>query len=302
MLKTKLSIVIAILSLTFFAGIALAQESGEADETINEEITAQSLDVSEPTLLPGNPFYFLKEWARNIQSTFTFNPVARANLKEKFSSEKLLELRKLIEQNQNRERVENAIKNYQGEMDELKTVTEKIRERAEENPEVGKFLDKFIQQQTLHQEILEKLETKVSTTTFEKIQAVRERHLEKFGEIMNKLEANKEKLQERLEENLEKISTSTLKKISTSTAETIIQIRDKVMEKIQQKNATATNIGACITLWNPVCGENGKTYSNECFAKLAGVEIAFEGACTETTTTNTFEQQIQQLLKNKVGN
>ncbi|OGZ18828.1 MAG: hypothetical protein A2175_00950 [Candidatus Nealsonbacteria bacterium RBG_13_42_11] len=294
MLKTKLSIVFAVLSLVFFAGIVSAQENGDVTGTANEEITAQNLDVSEPTLLPGSPFYFLKEWARNIQSTLTFNPVAKANLKEKFSNEKIMELKKLIEQNQNRERIENAIKNYGGEIDDLKNVADKIKEKAAENPEVGKFLDKFVQHQTLHQEILEKLETKVSTTTFEKIEAVRERHLEKFGEVMNKLEENKEQLQERLEKNLEEIGTST--------AETIIQIRDRVMEKIQERSATTSAIHACLTTWEPVCGTDGKTYSNACFAKLAGVEVASQGACTETATTNTFEQKIQQLLKNKVGN
>lgn len=38
---------------------------------------------------------------------------------------------------------------------------------------------------------------------------------------------------------------------------------------------------ACITLWNPVCGKDGKTYSNSCFAKLAGVEVDYEDECKE---------------------
>ncbi len=35
----------------------------------------------------------------------------------------------------------------------------------------------------------------------------------------------------------------------------------------------------CITLWDPVCGKNGRTYSNVCFAKIAGVEIDYKGVC-----------------------
>ena len=40
-----------------------------------------------------------------------------------------------------------------------------------------------------------------------------------------------------------------------------------------------TDKQACITLWNPVCGENNRTYSNECFAGLAGIQIAYTGEC-----------------------
>jgi len=281
MIRTKLVVALTLLSLVILTGIALAQENEETNATTAEEITAEDLEVSEPRLLPGSPFYFLKEWARTIQTTFTFNAVAKAKLKEKISNEKLIELKKLVEEKKEQKIIEKGIENYKKGVEEIKAVTDKIKEKAEENVEVGKFLDKFVQQQTLHQQILQKLETQVTTTTFEKIQAVREEHLERFGEVMNKLEANKEKIQERLEEGLEKISTSTLQKLSTSTQEKIIQIKDRIIEKVEQKNVQATPTAACITLWDPVCGENGWTYSNECFAKLAGIEVAYKGKCKE---------------------
>jgi len=37
----------------------------------------------------------------------------------------------------------------------------------------------------------------------------------------------------------------------------------------------------CINLWDPVCGTNGKTYSNSCYAKISNVEIAYKGECRE---------------------
>ncbi|HPM85922.1 MAG TPA: Kazal-type serine protease inhibitor [archaeon] len=35
----------------------------------------------------------------------------------------------------------------------------------------------------------------------------------------------------------------------------------------------------CTNNWDPVCGVNEKTYSNECYAKIAGVTVAYKGEC-----------------------
>jgi hypothetical protein len=42
----------------------------------------------------------------------------------------------------------------------------------------------------------------------------------------------------------------------------------------------------CFDLFDPVCGCNGQTYSNSCFAAMAGVNVKHAGACATTCTTD----------------
>jgi len=153
----------------------------------------------------------------------------------------------------------------------------------------------------------------------EKLELLPNKEQEKFGKYIGKISGDKEKqleivenLKAELKENpgLREKLLETRGKI-LETAPIVIKakkIRCPVIEKPSQnfckdgrivfkKNSIGCIVdfeciipaevenpedpGVCITLWDPVCGQNGKTYSNKCFANLAGVEIAYKGKCKE---------------------
>lgn len=439
----KISSLILILAVVFLAQIVFAQDNNVEKTTeeaisLDENVKAEDLGIKEPKVLPNNPLYFFKNLARNVQAALTFNPIKKAEIQLKFANEKIIEAKKMAETTKTPGVVEKAIENYQENVNAVKNEVDKIKQTTTQNQEVGKFLDKFIKQQILQEKILEKLENQVSTTTAEKIVEAREQHLEKFGEVMQKLEEKnniserleknlremegsqfkefknleilknleekvpevaKEAIQKaqentltRLKENLEQMPTQTqeqfksyletisgekekqlqimeslkirLKETATTPANTklmekVEEGKTNILKKIEEKlekidcplwetpaagfcgkgvmsvekdengcplppqcvtpadikcdvsvtclegyfpyNTGEKNtqgcpiikcvargtteekpiIKSCTNLWNPVCGKNGKTYSNKCFAESAGIEVGYEGACKE---------------------
>lgn len=404
-------------------------------QDIEEEqaVSPQDLDTQKPKLLPDSRFYFLKDWWRDTKLFFTFNPVKKAELRQRIASEKLLEWKKLIEQGKNPAVIERAQKGYEIQQEKLGKAIEKIKENNTERAE--KFKEKFVQHQALHNRIMEKLENQIQNEeALKKIQQARERHLERFGEVMFKL-GDEDKIPQRLENALENIKGSELKgfknlellkevkeRVQNEEKKEVLQqaeerITERFKEKIEQlapekqeeiktyiKNLPGDKIkqlqileeikervrnreelrqkleegkenlleqisfievpsgtqecpvwsapasgfcqegrviieesvsgcplppkcitpgeivcevfitceeghipfdtgqrdsggcpikkcikgepieepvGTCISLWDPVCGKNGKTYSNACLANLAGAEIDYKGVCQE---------------------
>lgn len=375
---------------TAFTHDALPTEAtAEEAMALDEIVEAHELEINEPSLLPDNPFYFLKNWGREIQAIFTFDPSRKAELRLRFAAEKIIELQKLLEKNATPEKIKKGAENYRKEIEKLAKESQAAGETEPNEPETNKFLDKFIKQQTLHQRILQRMENQVPLSVFEKIRAARQEHLKKFAEVMTKLE-EKEKIGERLERIIEELKGSEFKNFKNleilmdleekmpqealpgihraqenffrklkeemeaapekfeeymenvigsrerkievlenlrsdelmkkpQLRENLLETRDKILEKLDER-AEKTNCPAwtppssgfckdgrtvveksadgcflpptclvpgefgkqqifCITLWDPVCGKNGRTYSNECFAKVANIEIDHNGSC-----------------------
>jgi hypothetical protein len=59
-----------------------------------------------------------------------------------------------------------------------------------------------------------------------------------------------------------------------------IERLENLLKQIEEDTAKAKRGEVfCPLVYQPVCGKDGKTYSNSCFANAAGTEIAHKGEC-----------------------
>jgi len=122
----KLLITLAFFSSLSFVALGVASAQVTANTTANtvvqtQNITTADLGVSNPGLLPTNPFYFIKEWGRGIRMFFTFNQVSKAQYELSITNQKAAELVKVQELDpKNNQAIQEAIDNYNGNLSSLK--------------------------------------------------------------------------------------------------------------------------------------------------------------------------------------
>ena len=226
----KSAVILSIIAIfTFYADISLAQTQGNNDNISNnatttepneipeeiqviinedENITANDLEIKEPTLLPGNPFYFLKNIGRTLKSSVTFSPIKKAELKLRFTNERLMEIQKIAESNNDPKLLEKALDKYGQELKKIKETTEKIGEKNSEKNET--FLNKFIDNQIKHQKLLEKIGEKVPKEVFEKIQENQQIAIQTLSDVPLMF-ISADRFQEKIEERMENQSGSDFK-------------------------------------------------------------------------------------------
>ena len=231
----KFKLFIPLFCLLILGGVAFAQDDQttttapppdinqmvQADENIKPE----DLGVDAQTILPDSPLYAFKNLGRGIQSFFTRDPVKKAELKLQFTNERIVEAQKLAEKTDNPDTLNKALDNYKTETDRLKIEVEKIKGDAQDNQNVEKFLDKFIDQNIKQQKIIGELEKDLPSNIYNKIKDVKEDNLAKFSDIALKV-ALPETIQNKLVENIEAQSGGQFKNFKN--LEVLKDIEEKV--------------------------------------------------------------------------
>lgn len=207
--------------LIFSISMALAQDT--VNVTANEDVTSVDLGVSEPTVLPDSPWYGLKKWWETIIDSFKINPIKQAERSLDRASERLMEIRGLVDQKKiTQERADQLIANYQKHIDKIKERLAKFQDQESDRKE--KFLDKLAEYQLKHQKILDR----ISDDGFdsEKVKIAKEKALAVWGEALSK--TDNEKITERLEKAMEKIEGGDLKEMKN--LEILKLLEEKVPE------------------------------------------------------------------------
>jgi hypothetical protein len=191
------------------------------------------LGVKDVGLLPTSPFYFLKDWIRDIEKVFTLNPIKKIELESDIANERLAEIKKLEEvAPKNTEAIGKAILKYQKNISQLKTRLKELKETSE-NPNIDKLLNKFIDQSFKHQQLFDELKAKFEDQKdlVWNLWQAQEKNFDIQRVIVEKIDTI-EKFKERVE-NVVLRQKDEFKELKA--AEFIDRLEEKIEEKITQK-------------------------------------------------------------------
>lgn len=184
-------------------------------------------DNSNPGMLPGNPFYFLKEWGRGVKNTLTFNPVKKAELQLSVVNEKAAEIKKLKGLLPSSSKtLSNALDNYQKAIESLKQKVDGIKDISGSEPDA--FLNQLSDSAIKQVQLFSELKNGVGDTIKNKLSDLQEKITELIAGISSNLETPDE-FKCRLEKIIKGQDDSAFKEI------TIAEVLDQFNEKISKE-------------------------------------------------------------------
>lgn len=170
---------------------------------------------------------------------------------------------------------ENALNRLHGDLNNMS---------PEDQTKFKTYLEKIGGDELKQAEIINRLEKQgLPADLKEKIKSSREEVLNKVEKRLMNIEdqdARKAYMEKIREEKMKTEGTQSTQ--NNDNVESLLQkrmeFRKEEQARIEAKPQTGT-VAACAEIWEPVCGTNGKTYSNACKAKIEGAAVASKGAC-----------------------
>lgn len=209
------------------AGPALAQED-VIKAVKDQEVTLKDLEVSDPGMLPGNPFYFLKQWSREVKDTLTSNSLKKAELQLSVVNEMAAEIKKIKElPSLNFKILTKALDSYGKNLDLLKQRVESL-----DNSVYGHESDIFLNQLSdliiKHVKLFSETKEGVDDKNKKKLSDFQEKAMEIIASIPSRIETPSE-FKCRLEKVIKGQNDGVLKEI------TIAEVLDRLDEKMSKE-------------------------------------------------------------------
>lgn len=216
-----------ILSLGLLMGNNAFAQDDAAKIVKSQEVTTKDLGVSDPGMLPGNPFYFLKEWTREVKTSFSFNSVEKAKTQLQIVNERAAEIKKLKDLLPSSNKTfTKSLDNYQKSIDLLKEKIDVLKDSsvAETDIFLDQLADSIIKQIKLFSEIKDEVGDKNKA----KISELQEEIAQIVADIPSKMETPND-FKCRLENVIKNQSDNSLKEL------TISEILDRFNEKTSKE-------------------------------------------------------------------
>ncbi|MFH1866677.1 MAG: DUF5667 domain-containing protein [Patescibacteria group bacterium] len=130
------------------------------DVILDETVTFEDLGAKEATILPDSTWHGFKRFGRNIQETFTFNPIKKAEVKLQHANQQLSEVKQMLEEKGvdkiNPNALENSISVFKDKLGEVRGQAVELKQAGDANPEViDNFLNELTDKQFKQQKVLD---------------------------------------------------------------------------------------------------------------------------------------------------
>ena len=233
-----------IIFLFLFSFSVLAQEADIEEDAI---VTVEELNIEEPGIIS-----WFKNAADTIQLWMTSDPIKKSEIELRKASRQLVKTRNMVQENFDdvnlQAKIERVNNRYENNIRNINGRIEEFSKNNSEDSKLKSFLNKYSSQQLKHQEILKKLEENVPEDAMIKIQENRQIYLDKFGEVMSKLQ-DKEEFKESLKNSLES-SQSAIRQVQMMEiieelgGQATLEVRERIQEMKQEYKELFQNLDA----------------------------------------------------------